>query len=433
MTARNSQIRHCLETLEGRDVPATAAWSNGVLYIAGTSSSDAVIVRQAGNVIAVDNTPINVGGYSFNALYASYINRVEIYGLGGHDYLSAGEDGYRLSCPVFIHGGSGNDWIVGGMAGDVLNGGVGDDVVVGLGGNDTIAGESGQDWLYGSGGNDALYGGTGNDILYGGAGNDYLNAAGGTAGSLYEADYFDGGDGFDAYADDFDPNQPAFHGVAVSDIRQSSMGTCQTLAALAAGVREGIDFTQRIAYMGDNWFRVRLLGGNGDQSVYFNGIWTDNDPAPVNGAPEFWPMMMQRARLQALGINWSVPQDDNLLHQQTNGRYGSPADALSAFTGRSTAMVTTAQVAVDPQGLRNAILSGYCVVAGSNTAASGITADGIYRQHAYAVTDVYVQNGMWMIRLYNPHGSNPNSSNGYLTLTWSQFTNPTNFGTVFVS
>jgi hypothetical protein len=435
MAARTHQLRNSMETLEARAVPAFAALSNGVLTIEGTFGNDQIIVRQAGNAIAIDGVPIYAGGYYYSAVNADYVNRLEVIAFPGNDTVSLGENYYRVLRPARVWGGPGFDVVVGGAANDELHGQGDGDALYGLEGNDILVGGDGGDYLNGVWGDDALYGGPGTDGLVGGDGSDFLHAGGGTAASLYEPDYIDGGAGFDYYADDFNLAQPVLMGVDLTDIHQRDMGTCQTLAALAAGVREGIDFGQRIQYQGGNSFLVQLLGGYGTHNVWFNGVWTDNDPAPVNGLPEFWPMMMQRARLQALGINWSVPQDDNVLHAQTGGRYGNPADALLAVTGRPVYTPAMGAVAQNPQGLRDAILQGYLVVAGTNVTASDMfSPDGIVRRHAYAVADVFVHNGVWMVRLYNPWGQNYHMglSYGYVTLTWNQFIHPNNFSSVFI-
>lgn len=77
-----------------------------------------------------------------------------------------------------VNAGAGDDRIV--VARKVtapvtLRGGPGDDVLIGGGGDDKLLGGPGGDALTGRGGDDALYGGPGNDRVFGGSGVDICN------------------------------------------------------------------------------------------------------------------------------------------------------------------------------------------------------------------------------------------------------------------
>lgn len=69
----------------------------------------------------------------------------------------------RVSIPVTLRGGAGDDTLLGGGGNDKLIGGPG---------NDTLIGRGGDDSLYGGPGNDTLVGGRGEDTCVGGPGDD---------------------------------------------------------------------------------------------------------------------------------------------------------------------------------------------------------------------------------------------------------------------
>jgi len=90
------------------------------------------------------------------------LTKVVVYGAAGADQLTVDT---KLTTPVELHGGAGDDTLQGGGGGDIL---------FGEHGNDTLAGNSGHDVLVGGHGNDGLNGGRGNDVLLGGSGLDRL-------------------------------------------------------------------------------------------------------------------------------------------------------------------------------------------------------------------------------------------------------------------
>src|SRR6185295_5965523 len=79
------------------------------------------------------------------------------------------------------------------------------------------------------------------------------------------------------------------------------------------------------------------------QAVKFNGVWTDNDPLPVvgdDGGRDYWPLLYQRAYLQAYNVDatnpdatlWAVRGTTAAAATKQNWRY--PEVALEAVTGR---------------------------------------------------------------------------------------------------
>ncbi|MSR54390.1 MAG: hypothetical protein EXS09_14025, partial [Gemmataceae bacterium] len=95
-----------------------------------------------------------------------------VRGLGGNDKITVNA---KITKPVDLYGGFGND---------VLTGGSGDDRLFGEANDDRLIGGKGNNLLGGGSGNDKLTGGTGRDVLIGGAGSDKLAGGGSTGEDL---------------------------------------------------------------------------------------------------------------------------------------------------------------------------------------------------------------------------------------------------------
>jgi hypothetical protein len=260
--------------------------------------------------------------------------------------------------------------------------------------------------------------------------------------TVAERDRFFGGEGFDHFSDAFDMSHPIFNGSSVSDIDQEQSPTCQTLAALATWVKDMPD--SRIKSLGNSRYDVTMVG-RGKQTVSFNGTWSDNDPMPAEGAPEFWTILMQRARLQSYGVDYNDPKmADNWksLDKKSGGKLSSAGQALYDFTGWRASWVAIGSA--KPQAMADALSGGDYLVACSvgNDKKKGLSPDGIAYNHAYAVRAVYYDHG-WKVRLYNPwHSdrgdgktidqSNP-KDDGFITLPWSTFVRTTNFQGYYVA
>lgn len=406
MPLTNRPYRPTLENLENRDLMAsnlTATLANGYLYVQGTSAADFITVTQSGGRVAVKDTLINVNGTKVSSVSANSFSKVVVYGYGGNDtVVLAPNNATKLLKDAYVYGGDGNDFLYGGAGNDVL---------------------------YGEGGNDTLYGNDGNDYLIGG-----LNYA--------ERDALTGGNGFDWYYRPVAAGSPAPAGLKVGDIDQGLSPSCQSCAALAEAVKQGYDFTKDITYLGNYTYRVQLHGGYAAQTVYFNGYFNDNDPAVREGSAQFWPVLMFRARLQALGINPNAAYTTsqwNTLNQRTGGRLNSVGDALTMFTGSRSAYNDISHA--DPAAMQSALARGDYLVATSVPTSGYISGNGVIGNHAYAVMDVYKDGSTWKVRLYNPWGTDRDNgqtidsqrtgaraaNDGFITLTWAQFVSTSNF------
>ena len=131
--------------MEERAVPsATAAVSNRILTVQGSSGNDVIAINMSG-------TNITAAGAAFRA---ANVDRIVVVANGGNDRVTVSE---AVTKPTRIFGGAGADTIYGGSGADEVYGGLD---------NDTV---------YGRGGADVIYGGLGADVLDGGTGGNSVN------------------------------------------------------------------------------------------------------------------------------------------------------------------------------------------------------------------------------------------------------------------
>ena len=169
---------------------------NRVLQIVGTAGKDQVEVEAKGKNhewVEVEANFLSDKGHARTFKAADFDSILILLG-DGNDEAKIDN---KITKPVLMNGGAGNDHLMagggattllGGEGKDLLIGGPGNDVLMGGDGNDVIFGGSGNDLLDGGNGNDLLIGGSGNDILKGGPGNDILIGGPGN-------DTLDGGSG----------------------------------------------------------------------------------------------------------------------------------------------------------------------------------------------------------------------------------------------
>src|SRR5947207_9514950 len=160
-----------LQHLESRQLmSASAALSNGVLTITGTSGNDYVYVT-----LQVSDSTINIyqSGTKTSSYASSSVKKIVGYGNGGNDQLWISSNVGAI--PASLDGGAGDDELIGAGGNDTLVGGIGNDNLSGGDGNDALDGGDGLDTLAGGNGNNTLKGGNGNDRLTGGANSDTLD------------------------------------------------------------------------------------------------------------------------------------------------------------------------------------------------------------------------------------------------------------------
>jgi hypothetical protein len=186
----------------------------------------------------------------------------------------------NIDLPVFMDGGSGDDYLKAGRGDAVLLGGAGDDKLIGGWGDDILYGEDGNDFLVGSCGNDQLYGGAGNDKLYGGSGEDILDGESGN-------DYLDGSCGDDQLSGgDGDDKLVAGHG---DDLLSGGGGNDYLDGGWGNDRLFGSDGEDKLVggygddllsggsgndYLDGGWGNDRLFGDSGDDRLY--GGWGDD-------------------------------------------------------------------------------------------------------------------------------------------------------------
>jgi hypothetical protein len=390
--------RPTIESLEKREMLAgnlQAFVQDRNLYVLGSTGNDTIRVSQSAGKIFITDTSIRVG--------SSTVSGVAITSLAA----------------IIIHGQAGNDVIT--VAASVTK-----DVTV-----------------YGGDGNDSITGGSGNNSLDGGAGDDRLSA-GPDAG---KRNTLTGGTGFDSYYRPYNPANSGAASAKTDDIRQGQVPLCQIVAALEEIAKQGYNFAGNLKYLGNNTYEVKLHGGLPAQKVRYDGWTTDNDPISSTGG--FWAVLMQRARLQALGIDpnreYTVSQWST-MNQKTAGKLYSIGETIYHFTGAVSTYYTIKEAA--PQQLQSALARGDYIIVNSRSVSGYLSADGIVGNHAYSVLGVYQEAGIWKVRLYNPWGkdtlnatttidtldkSRPAANDGFITLSWQQFTSSANFQSYFIA
>jgi uncharacterized delta-60 repeat protein len=127
---------------------------DGTLHVNGSNKSDRLLLGTSGaNITATIN-----GTMKSFALTA--VKRVEVYGFGGNDRLSA-----EVPVPTLLEGSIGDDTLIGGSGNDTLNGGKGNDRINGGNGRDLISAGAGDDTIFSDDGNiDTVSGSDGNDV-----------------------------------------------------------------------------------------------------------------------------------------------------------------------------------------------------------------------------------------------------------------------------
>lgn len=464
--AHNKNFRPSLESLEGRTMPAgitAMLLADGVLAVTGTAGNDVIRVRESAGVIRIDGVR--------GTFATSRVTGMRVNGLGGNDTIDL-----RLVAKAVratINGGAGNDTIHGGAGNDIINGGAGNDTIHGGAGNDTIYGGAGNDTVYGGLGNDILSeagtlgtnrlfggdgddqitGGLGVDTLFGGAGNDYLDGGAGNDvlyGELGDdvltgaagndqlfggdgTDRLDGGAGTDwleagsaeeEAVSGWNAHRWAIDGTTPTDVNQGYIGTCSFMAALMAATKQGIDLSDRIEYVGNFTYRVKLynpaarawtkvevkVDGTTVRNVYGWSV----DPLTVPET-EYWTVVMQRAYLKLSGYN---PMNGQATSAAFPGDYLNRT--LAIVTGRPVSWAWTG--GLEPETLAGALANGNAVTAGSRCDASSPLVVGC---HAYVVDAVYQEGGQWKVRLRNPWGFDgyvvQGENDGLITLDWATF------------
>lgn len=183
--------------------PVTVSYSGGVVTITGTEQPDDFwvthrVTGDPGNWIDIesdaDGTPILGPGclamdeeHSWaSAVRCPRPTRIDVTLGGGDDNFGVDTvNEHKVTIPVVVDGGAGNDSLDASLGDSTLRGGTGNDTLRGESGNDTLDGGDGDDHIRGGAGNDTLHGGAGNDQLFGEDGDDVLDGGAGN-------DEFDG-------------------------------------------------------------------------------------------------------------------------------------------------------------------------------------------------------------------------------------------------
>jgi hypothetical protein len=159
------------------------------------------------------------------------------------------------------------------------------------------------------------------------------------------------------------------------------------------------------------------------QTVYFDGVWTDNDP--MLAAPgDAWVLIYQRAYLQEMGVRWNDPNTSR-WSRLYGDKYQRADSALLALTGRANWSGAGAERfnQSDLSELQQATSRRQPVIA--LTHGSGASRYGLIDGHAYAVVGVRYDSQGPNVVLRNPWGNDgpvkQGADDGIINVTWNTF------------
>jgi len=212
---------------------------------------------------------------------------------------------------------------------------------------------------------------------------------------------------------------------SINDVDQGLAGTCVILASIASVTDAGVNLAARITPLGNNLYAVpiyRLGTGWVTQTVYYDGNWTANDPAP-KGPGDFWVLLYQRAYLQEMGVNWNDPDSAHWGDKYGNA-FRQIDKGLLALTGRATwdntATLAELQQAVWTNRPAVALSHNTGEIPGLNLAALGVVSG-----HAYTVLNVRTDAAGTWVTLRNPWGTDgpvvQGANEGVIDLSWGVF------------
>ncbi|HEY8751886.1 MAG TPA: C2 family cysteine protease, partial [Tepidisphaeraceae bacterium] len=355
-----------------------------------------------------------------------------------------------------IYGGTGNDTLTGGAGGDSIRGGSGNDLIRGNGGNDLLYGDDGNDTLYGGGGNNSLYGGSGNDTLVAvGGGRDVVTAGSGsdsiwvdheivysTVGSLtvsttfdsvrdatsaddvHWIDQFEGGvskAAGDSLPDPSDSgttvkvNLPLWGAAPVAgDVNQGGTGDCYFMAMLAALAGTDPSTLQNSAVdLGDGTFVVQFYQGDSPKFIRVSNKlpgWGRGAYPGINNT--IWAPIMEKA------LCYFRAGDNTYESIGVGGPLWEPYDDFGIKNTNFTPADYSETELSDM--LSNGLSSGNAITLGTKLPPDLIAS------HAYTLISVsHDSSGAARFVVRNPWGLKGDSlenSQGYATLTYSEFT-----------
>jgi len=151
----------------------------------------------------------------------------------------------------------------------------------------------------------------------------------------------------------------------------------------------------------------------------------------VKSNPELWVAIIEKAYVQA-NRNTELGAVRDGTYQGIE--FGSPNIAMENITGQSS--IEAELSAFTPESLQAALANGQSVVMGTPgiTNENTLTPDGLWRSHAYVLTDVRLNaKGEWEVEIYNPHGSDQHGipQDPYSVLSMEQFKR--NFQSVYMT
>lgn len=142
-----------IERLEGRRM-LSASLEDGTLTVDGTNGNDSMMVF-------IDSKKNSYLDVKLNGVVQKFkladVEDIRMFGLNGNDVMKIDQRNGKVTVPVGMDGGDGNDSLTAASGKAVLHGGNGDD---------TLQGSTSNDDLEGGPGTDRITGGKGRDIFH---------------------------------------------------------------------------------------------------------------------------------------------------------------------------------------------------------------------------------------------------------------------------
>lgn len=182
-----------------------------------------------------------------------------------------------------------------------------------------------------------------------------------------------------------------------SDVDQGNLGDCYLMAASAAVANTDPEHIQdRIVENEDGTFSVRI----GDETEVVEPTFPDQvyaDPTPNEQSDTLWPALIEKAYAQQNGNSYDAIEG------------GNSGAAMELLTGEPSAY-TAVTPDSDPEAIFGVLETG---LAEDHPMVVSTRDEGVEEpytaNHAYAVLDVYEQDGTQYVTIYNPWGTNDQS------------------------
>jgi PKD repeat protein len=164
-----------LEMLERRQMMSAVSFRDGILVVQGMSTAPNDLAVN----LSVDGASVwgVANGEPGQPIQTLLVRQIRIIGGDADDTIRVDP---RVTIPVYVQAGNGDDDVATGIGNDTVIAGNGNDSIDSYRGNDYVEAGNGADFIHGGGGNDSIDGGAGSDVIFGDNGRDSIEAGSGS-------------------------------------------------------------------------------------------------------------------------------------------------------------------------------------------------------------------------------------------------------------